>query len=68
MDDQTPKASRAGVADVPDDAPEETATGHALYNRTLGQYVGPVVHGEDKPKREAFPDVPKGHRAVIVRV
>jgi hypothetical protein len=49
----------------PADVPEDAATGYAVYNRTLGQFVQ-GVHA-DKP-RDASKRVPKGHAAAVVRV
>lgn len=53
--------------DAPDDVDEGIATGYAVYNRTLGRYVGPVV--DKKPsKADANKRVAKGHTTAVVRV
>lgn len=56
-----------GLAKVPADAPESSATGYAVYDRTLGQFVGSVTR--DKPSQaKADKAVRKGHTAAVVRV
>lgn len=67
-EDQAPKrAEPAAMFDAPKDAPDELATGYAVYNRTLGRFVGGV---QDKrpSKADASKAVPKGHTAAVVRV
>lgn len=66
--DTAPEAATEDhLAPVPEDAPEAAATGYAVYDRTLGQFVGPV--STSKPSRsDADKAVRKGHRAAVVRV
>lgn len=53
--------------DAPDDVPEGTATGYAVYDRTLGRFVGGV--SKDKPSRsDAAAAVDKGNAYKVVRV
>lgn len=68
MSENTPEATEEeGVLfDAPKDAPEESATGYAVYDRTLGQYVGPKA--TDKSKAKPHGDRIKGHRYTTVRV
>lgn len=52
--------------DAPKDAPSNTAVGFAVYDRTMGQYVGPVVHGKSKPSQEdAQARAPRSTVAVV---
>lgn len=51
--------------DAPKDTPEETATGYAVYDRTLGRYVTGVT--PDKPSNPGK-SVAKGHAYKVVRV
>lgn len=54
------------LADPPEDVAEEAATGYAIYDRVLRQYVSPVT--KDKPKlADARKDA--GHDSLaVVRV
>lgn len=55
------------LAPAPEDAPDESATGYAVYDRTLRRYVGGVT--TDKPSAsDARKLVGKGHTAAVVRV
>ena len=55
------------LAAAPKDAPEGEATGYAVYDRTLGQFVGSV--SKDKPSQaKADKVVREGHTAAVVRV
>lgn len=56
-----------GLFDAPE-ASEVAATGYAIYDRTLGQYVGPVHRDKAPTAEDARSAVPKGHKAVVVRV
>ncbi len=66
MSETTTETEGPDLFDAPKDVDEGEATGHALYDRTLGQFVGPVV----KAKGDASKGVTKvdGHRYVTVRV
>jgi hypothetical protein len=64
MADSTRKAPAQFRA--PKDAPEGTSKGWAVYNRTLGQYVGPVT--TDKPTTEAAQALAPRHTVAIVAV
>lgn len=56
-----------GLAPVPADVDENHATGYAVFDTTLGQFVGSVV--QEKPsKAQAAKAVRKGHQAAVVRV
>lgn len=69
MTEQNPEGPVADdtLADAPKDVPQDEATGYAIYNRTLGQYV-PGVH-PDRPTASAITKaLPKGHRGSAVRV
>lgn len=70
MDEQTKTADPdAQLAAVPDDVKAADSTGYAVYDRTVGQYVGPVKHGRDKPtEAEIAAAVPEGHEHAVVRV
>lgn len=55
------------LAKAPKDAPEGSSTGYAVYDRTLGQFVGSVTR--EKPSQaKADKVVRKGHTAAVVRV
>lgn len=57
----------AAMFDAPEDVSEELATGYAVYNRTLGRFVGSV--SDKRPtKTDARKAVPEGHTAAVVRV
>ncbi len=60
---------RAGIGplfDSPADR-EEGATGYAVYDRTLGRYVGTVT--PEEPTKDAVKAVvPAGHAYKVVRV
>lgn len=59
--------SAAAPFDAPKDHADDGATGYAVYDRTLGRYVGGVT--TDKPsKRDADKLVGDGHVAAVVRV
>lgn len=63
----TPSTSGPDLVDAPADADSDVASGYAVYDRTIGQYVGGVT--SDKPtKGDAGKLVPKGHTAAVVRV
>lgn len=51
--------------EAPDDVDEDTATGYAVYDRTLARFVTPVT--TDKPSSPAKA-VAKGHSYKVVRV
>jgi hypothetical protein len=52
---------------APEDAADAEATGYAVYDRTLGQYV-PGVEAKKPTSSQATKRVPEGHTAAIVRV
>lgn len=52
---------------APEDAPDDVATGYAVYDRTLARYVGPVT-SKRPSKGDAAKLVGKGHTAAVVRV
>lgn len=52
---------------APKDAPEDTATGFAVYDRTLARFVGPV-HTDRPSRSDADKAVAEGHVAAVVRV
>lgn len=53
--------------DAPEDVAAKEATGYAVYDRTIGQYVGDRT--TSKPSQEdADKAVPEGHVAAVVRV
>lgn len=54
--------------DAPADQPEDRATGHAIYDRTLGQFVGEVSRKGAPSEADVKAAVPKGHVATVVRV
>lgn len=65
--DPVPDDQPTLLADAPKDADEKVATGYAVYDRTLGRYVGPVT--KDKPSAtEARKTAAKGHTVKVVRV
>ena len=49
MSENTTEATEAPedahLAKAPEDAPTSSAVGYAVYDRTLGQFVGSVQHG-----------------------
>lgn len=51
--------------DAPKDVDERFATGYAVYDRTLGRYVGGVTKDKPSKPREA---VAEGHAYKVVRV
>lgn len=55
------------LVDAPADADSDVATGYAVYDRTLGQYVGGVT-SEKPTKADAGKLVGKDHTAAVVRV
>lgn len=55
------------LSDPPADVDEATATGYAVYNRTLGQYVA-GVEAKRPTSSQASKRVPDGHSAAVVRV
>lgn len=60
-------SGRAGVGfDAPEDVAEDDSKGYAVYDRTIGQYVGPVA--ATKAKAESAATKTKGHRHATVRV
>lgn len=63
---ETDEAGRA-LQDAPSDVDEATATGYAVYNRTLGQFV-PGVEKRKPTSAQATKRVPDGHTAAVVRV
>lgn len=64
------ETKRAGVGplfDAPKDRDDDTATGYAVYDRTLGRFVGSVA--DKRPTdSDAKGMVPKGHVHAVVRV
>lgn len=52
--------------DAPKDAPEATSTGYAVYDRTLGRFVGSVVGS--KPSARKAQEAAPGHTVAVVRV
>lgn len=68
MSENTPEQPQRPLLDAPKDrTTEDGATGYAVYDRTVGQYVPGV--SKDKPSTtEANKRVPKGHTAAVVRV
>ncbi len=62
---QPPEPFKPEPTDAPDDAPDATATGWAVYDRTLGRFVTGVT--PDKPTKPADA-VSKGHAYKVVRV
>lgn len=61
-------AKQKAQFDAPADVPEDEATGHAVYNTTLGQFVGPV-HRDGRPSATQVKElVPEGHSHKVVRV
>lgn len=54
--------------DAPADVPEERATGHAIYDRTLGQFVGEVHRGKKPTDAQVKEAVAEGHVSAVVRV
>lgn len=67
--DEQPDTDDAGrtLSDAPADAAEGTATGYAVYNRTLGQYVA-GVEAKKPSASQAAKRVPDGHTVAVVRV
>lgn len=64
---ETTTEQEAGVLfDAPKDVEEGSETGYALYDRTLGQYVGPVA--KTKAKASEGVTKAKGHTYTTVRV
>lgn len=60
-----PSSAAAPMFEAPADA--DPGSGYAVYDRTLGRYVGGVT--TDKPsKRDADKLVGNGHVAAVVRV
>lgn len=57
----------AEVIPAPKDVSEADATGYAVFNTTIGQYVSPVTKGKPSAA-EARKFLPKGHTHKIVRV
>lgn len=55
------------LQDAPEDIGADAATGYAVFNRTLGQYV-PGVDRDKPSKSQADKRVPEGHTAAVVRV
>lgn len=53
--------------DAPKDAAAAVATGYAVYDRTVAQYV-PGVESTKPTKAQAEKRVPEGHTAAVVRV
>lgn len=69
MTDETPEQSDSGAPAPMFEAPADAdpGSGYAVYDRTLGRYVGGVT--ADKPsKRDADKLVGNGHIAAVVRV
>lgn len=67
--DPAPAKRSKGVGEpvpAPKDAPEETRTGYAVYDRTLGRYVSEVTPG--KPSAKDARAAAKGHPHTIVAV
>jgi hypothetical protein len=54
--------------DAPADVPEDRATGHAIYDRTLGQFVGEVYRPKAPTDDQVKAAVAKGHVSAVVRV
>lgn len=46
MTEGTTEGPRPAQFDAPKDAPTKDATGYAVYDRTLGQFVGSVTKGK----------------------
>lgn len=67
MTEQTTEAPEAPF-EAPEDAAEDVATGYAIYDRTLGQYVGPVKRDGKPSASDARKAVGEGHVHAIVRV
>jgi len=62
-----PKAKSGVVIEAPADVDEDRATGYAVYDTTLGQFVGGVT--AKKPSAtDAKAAVVKGHTHKVVRV
>lgn len=70
MTDTTEEAAVTddGLHQAPADADDDRATGYAVYNRTLGQFVGPVFRPDKPSASKAKSLAPKGHTTAIVRV
>jgi len=65
--EEAPKATPAPMFDAPKDTPEADATGYAVYDRSIGQYVTAVT--KDKPSStDARKAVREGHSYKVVRV
>lgn len=57
------------VVEPPEDTPEDASVGYAVYDTTVGQFVGAVKRGGSKPSQaEVKRVVPKGHAHAVVRV
>lgn len=68
MTEQQPEQPEADAPfQAPEDVSEDIATGYAVYDRTLGRYIGPV-HDKRPSKSEAGKAVTEGHVAAVVRV
>lgn len=65
--DRDTRTATPDLHDAPGDADDATATGYAVFNRTIGQYV-PGVHRDKPSKADAAKAVPEGHTAAVVRV
>lgn len=62
----TTQGVRPAQFDAPKDAGSKEATGYAVYDRTLGQFVGPVVQGTTKITQEdAQARAPRSTVAVV---
>lgn len=64
---EAPAATEGPVVPAPKDVPEDDATGWAVYNTTIGQYVSPVTKAKPSAA-EARKFLPKGHTHRVVRV
>lgn len=64
---ELPDPNTIQLTDAPADAADDIATGHAIYDRVLGTYVGGVYRDKAPSKAEAAKVAgrPTGHVAVV---